>query len=82
MSAPRRDRTDDGFCLLADPIKNLRIEHIAEVEVSTSVYTIGKAYRLPPDFEARLAEAYPARVFPDPRSCEAGERRTWPNWNS
>lgn len=66
MSAPRRDRTDDGFCLLADPIKNLRIEHIAEVEVSTSVYTIGKAYRLPPDFEARLAEAYPRQGVPRP----------------
>ena len=65
MPASRRDRTDDGF-LLADPIKNLRIEHIAEVEVSASVYTIGKAYRLPPDFEARLAEAYARRGVPRP----------------
>ena len=34
MPASRRDRTDDGS-LLADPIKNLRLEHIAEVEVDT-----------------------------------------------
>jgi hypothetical protein len=66
VPASRRDRTDDGFYLLGDPVKNLRIEHIAEVEVRTSVYTIGKAYRLPPDFEARLAEAYARQGVPRP----------------
>jgi hypothetical protein len=63
----RGDRTGDGFfcwttrlirVLRRERIKNLRIEPVAEVEVSTSVYTIGQAYRLPPDLEARLAEAY------------------------
>ena len=47
-------------------IKNLRIQHTSEVEVGTSVYTIGKAYRLPPDFEARLAEAYARQGVPRP----------------
>ena len=44
--------------LRRERIKNLDMEHIAEVEISTAVYTIGKAYRLPHDFEARLAQAY------------------------
>ena len=42
------------------------MEHIAEVEISTAVYTIGKAYRLPHDFEARLAQAYERQGIPRP----------------
>jgi hypothetical protein len=50
--------------LRRERIKNLRFEHMAEVEVSTSVYTIGKAYRLPPDFEERLADLYARKGVP------------------
>lgn len=47
-------------------IKNLQIESIAEVEVGVPVYGIGKAYRLPADLEARLAEAYARQGVPRP----------------
>jgi hypothetical protein len=52
--------------LRRERIKNLLMEHIAEVEVPTSVYGIGKAYRLPPDYEARLADAYARQGVPRP----------------
>jgi len=66
VPASRRDRTDDGFYLLADPVKNLRIEHIVEVEVSTSVTRSGKRIGCRPIFEARLAEAYARQGVPRP----------------
>jgi hypothetical protein len=47
-------------------IKNLRIQHTSEVEVSVSVYAIGEASWLPPDLEARLADAYARRGVPRP----------------
>ena len=39
-------------------IKNLCVEDIAEVEIGLPVYGRGKAYRLPADIDARMAEAY------------------------
>jgi hypothetical protein len=47
-------------------IRNLRIEDLARLEITSSVYTIGLAYRLPRDYEARLAEAYARQGVPRP----------------
>lgn len=52
--------------LRRERIKNFHIEPIAEVEMGTSVYGIGKAYRLPLDLDARLAEAYARAGVPRP----------------
>jgi hypothetical protein len=61
--------------LRRDRIKNLRIEHTAEVEVGLAVYAIGNAHRLPPHIEAQLADLYERQGVTRPASVDNCLRR-------
>jgi hypothetical protein len=46
------------LALEAARVKNVKFERLTESVVSTSTYETGNAYKLPPDFSARVSAAY------------------------